>query len=171
MKKLIGLCALAAAMVAGLEAQDITGTIEGSVSMPGSRRTNARVTIIIPTATKWSAPAHGFERQLLGGSDSGRNVPIKVEVKGFKIVKPHGRRIERQRRSQDQLLMEVEASAIGESSRGSGYRAVDWRRRPIDHHSGLQVQRVRPRACTAIIADASGICVMPGLRRARTHEL
>ena len=31
MKKLIGLCALAAAMVAGLEAQDITGTIEGSV--------------------------------------------------------------------------------------------------------------------------------------------
>ena len=92
MKKLIGLCALAAAMVAGLEAQDITGTIEGSVlDASGAGVPNARVTIIntdrnqvVRTSTTDSSGNYSAALIPVG------TYAIKVEVKGFKIVNHTG---------------------------------------------------------------------------------
>ncbi len=92
MKKLIVLCMLAAGIVAGLVAQDITGTIEGSVlDASGAGVPNAKVTItsadrhqVVRTSTTDSAGYYSAPLIPVG------TYSIKVEATGFKTANRTG---------------------------------------------------------------------------------
>ena len=92
MKKLVVSCMLAAGIVACLVAQDITGTIEGSVlDASGAGVPNARVTII-------NTERNQIARTSTTDSSGNYSAPlipvgtytIKAEAKGFKIVNHTG---------------------------------------------------------------------------------
>ena len=104
MKKL-AFCILTACFATGLFAQDIAGTIEGSVLDPsGSAVPKAKVTItntdrkqVVRTLTTNESGVYSAPFLPIG------NYSVKAEAAGFKIERAHGDRPQRRRRFENQL--------------------------------------------------------------------